>query len=69
MPEELDVAPVLDNWSLGMTRKAPALTGTVSGHPKIKDGMLHSSELMIIDPNRRWARTLSRFYVLGAKAP
>ncbi|KFC66253.1 hypothetical protein FF80_02514 [Devosia sp. LC5] len=69
MPQDLDVAPLLENWNLGMTRRAPALTGIVSGHPKIEDGTLHSSELMIIDPSRRWARTLSRFYLLGAKAP
>ena len=61
---ELSSAPVLDNWSLG-TRPQYALLGTASGHPGIADGHVLTSPLVYLDPNRCWARTWGRYYILG----
>ena len=43
-----------------------SLEGMAVGLPKVADGPVYTTEVWIIDPKRRWARTLSRYYVLGA---
>lgn len=61
-------APSLSGWGfaghfdIGLVQ----LTGTVVGHPRIPDARLvRTSMLLALDTrNVRWARTLSRFYVL-----
>lgn len=63
--ERLDQAPILFEWKLRMN-PLPHLLGTVMGHPKIADGSIcRTSEVIIIDVARRYARTFSRFYRLG----
>lgn len=63
--EELRRAPLLDQWSFGFL-PAPCLVGAIYGHPALRArAKVHTSELVIIDPNRQWARTWSRLYRLG----
>ncbi len=57
-------APVIEGWSTA-PYQAICLSGRVSGHPTIRSGPLVSSQVYMLDPDRRWARTLSRFYRLG----
>ena len=61
----LSAAPLLHGW--GTARKpVSCLTGKVYGHPKLGDGRIAlTSEIFAIDRERRWVRTLSRFYALG----
>jgi len=42
----------------------PHLVGIVLGHPLLRDGEIWTSELLTYDPERGYARTLSRFYRL-----
>jgi len=68
IPEDFLETAHLDEW--GVTRRTfTALEGTVSGHPELPIGdWIKTSELMAFGPERRWARTLSRYYTLGAPA-
>lgn len=68
IPADLMETAHLDEW--GVTRRTfTALEGTVSGHPELSIGdWITTSELMAYGPERRWARTLSRYYVLGTPA-
>jgi len=63
--EDLASAPIVDGWRFGI-RVMTSLEGTSIGHPRVPDGPLYTTEAWVIDPARRWARTLSRYYVLGA---
>ena len=59
---DLTDAPTLDEWFLMW----PALAGFVTGHPMIADGdFCITSPVLILDRTERWARTVSRFYILG----
>ncbi|SFM71516.1 hypothetical protein SAMN05192568_104911 [Methylobacterium pseudosasicola] len=40
----------------------PHLVGIALGHPLLRDGQIWTSELLTYDPERGYARTLSRFY-------
>jgi len=62
-PEELAFAPRIDRWR-PCVRAEPALTGFISGHP-IVHGMSVTSGIFILDPERGFARTFSRYYQLG----
>jgi hypothetical protein len=62
---ELEAAPIIDGWRFGC-RTLTSLEGTSIGHPRLPDGPVHTTDLWVIDSKRRWARTLSRYYVLGA---
>jgi hypothetical protein len=42
----------------------PALAGFAIGHPILGTQQITTSQLFAIDPNGRWARTFSRYYVL-----
>jgi hypothetical protein len=64
---QLDIAPRLENWTYG-TRLTTCLGGEVTDHPVLGTRPVLSSELFAIDPKRRWARTFTRFYVLGERA-
>jgi hypothetical protein len=64
--EDLETAPVIDGWVFGQ-RSMTTMVGTLIGHPRLPDGAVHTTEVWAIDPCRRWARTLSRFYVLGTR--
>ncbi len=63
--QELRSYPLLDNWSFGFL-PTPCLVGAVYQHPALGGrANIHTSELVLIDPARRWARTWYRFYRLG----
>lgn len=66
--EHLRAAPRIERWSLGLL-PTPCLLGTAFGHPLLGSGRhVHTSMLILIDPEAGWARTLSRFYRLGVRA-
>jgi hypothetical protein len=66
---DLADAPSLDCWS-PTTRQTPALFGLASGHPRIGNNRATlTSKVFAIDPDRRWARTRSRWYRLGDALP
>lgn len=62
----LSSAPLLERWE-AVPYEAISLAGWVTGHPTIRTGPLVSSQVFMLDPYRRWARTLSRFYRLGSR--
>lgn len=66
-PRDLDFAPALDDWSAGLALgNFYNLDGVVSGHPIIDDGdVVFTSPLLNLAEDLTWARTLSRFYILG----
>jgi hypothetical protein len=66
-PVELAAAPVLDKWELAPFACA-ALRGEVEGHPVLGSRWILTSPLYAMDEHQRWARTLSRFYLLGRRA-
>lgn len=63
---ELAVAPMLDRW-LVTSRPAYCLVGEASGHPLLAGSgrRVVTSDLVLIDGERGWARTRSRWYRLG----
>lgn len=66
-PPDLRDAPLIDDWSVFRSGDASFLVGRVTGHPNIADGHLARTSLLVaMDGARSWARTLSRFYSLGA---
>lgn len=72
IPEELleGSAPILNRWSLAV-RASVCLEGLVSGHPALtgQDRAIRTSELWDLDAEAGWARTYSRWYRLGQRAP
>ncbi|MHA3980900.1 DUF6634 family protein [Halovulum sp. GXIMD14794] len=66
-PDTLAAAPLLDPWQVAVSPRAPVaiLLGSVTGHPRLPDGPVETSVLLALDPQGRWARTLSRWYRLG----
>lgn len=63
-PADLHAAPVVDRWQWS-SRSMRTVVGTLQGHPRLPDGPVHTTEIWTVDLGRRWARTLSRYYVLG----
>jgi hypothetical protein len=65
---DLEDAPVLQHWTR-VSRPVAALRGDVIGHPLLGTGTdIVTSEVYLLDPVDRWARTLSRRYRLGPPA-
>jgi hypothetical protein len=64
---KLAAAPVLDKWELAPFACA-ALRGEVDGHPLLGSRWILTSPLYAMDEHHTWARTLSRFYLLGRRA-
>lgn len=63
--DQLQDAPALRSWSFDR-RHRPCLKGMIYDHPLIGQGRIGiTSEIYAIDPERRWVRTLSRYYELG----
>ena len=60
----LQAAPVADDWTFG-SRPVPMIFGHVFGHPRLATGPVCTTEVIALDLQAGWARTLSRFYVLG----
>jgi hypothetical protein len=68
VPRSLDLmsAPAIDQWSFGLV-PARCIVGSVRGHPILSNrARVHTSQLVLIDPENGWARTWSRYYRLGA---
>lgn len=59
--EELAAAPIMEDWRL-VPHAGLALKGTVAS---LAPGNLTSSEVYILDPAARYARTFTRLYRLG----
>ncbi|WP_074471579.1 DUF6634 family protein [Bosea sp. BIWAKO-01] len=60
-------APTIDRWWVG-TRAERCLIGEVSEHPELPGigRPIATSGLFFLDAQRGWARTISRWYRLGA---
>lgn len=65
---ELIIAPRLERWTQIRGSKSTRLRGEVTGHPVLDDQRIFTSPLLVLDRNKQWARTTSRFYVLGEPA-
>lgn len=64
--EELSQAPHLSNWVFGeIDGGFRRLGGIVTGHPRIRDGWIWTSVVLFVSPDKKWARTVSRYYNLG----
>jgi len=65
--DELAAAPLLEFWCVVVDQPYPILQGIVGGHPHLEDGaMIGTSPVLWLAEDRSAARTLSRFYRLGA---
>ena len=63
--EELDKAPLLNNWRLIGT----SLYGHVTGHPRLGDRPnVRTSVVLDLEIEAGWARTLNTLYRLGRPA-
>jgi hypothetical protein len=65
---DLEYAPLLVDWRLMLAPSGLSLAGFVAGHPLLGARQIMTSPLWVLDPELRWARTLSRFYRLGVPA-
>ena len=64
-PSETDIAdaPVLDCWRPLISRKGNmTIWSLVSGHPRLGNNQITTSQLVAIDAAQGWARTASRWY-------
>lgn len=64
--DELAEAPIIHGYEIEH-RLAPVLRGLIFGHPLLGTTIGTTSDLWFIAPDKRWVRTLSRFYRLGDK--
>lgn len=68
-PAELAAAPFLQDWSLCQHPEigGSVLSGSVFDHPSISDGTrIVTSHVAVLDEEGAcWARTISRYYLLG----
>lgn len=65
--EDLSDAPMLDCWRPFFSRQGtPILWGIGSGHPSLRDNdHITTSQLVALDGQNIWARTVSRWYRLA----
>lgn len=64
--QEIDAAPKMSGWVLApLGGGLHQLVGLVAGHPNIADGTCSTSAVLVMDPDKKWARTVSRLYALG----
>lgn len=64
---DLASAPVLDRWfAMEDPLGRVMLFGRVSGHPRLGDRNIHTSQIFGLDAAGKWARSLNRWYSLGA---
>lgn len=61
--QDLENAVVMRNFMIGQ-HQVPCLIGLAAGHPRLGTRLVTTSQLFYIDPDRKWARTFSRFYRL-----
>jgi hypothetical protein len=62
---ELANAPLLVDWRCVLSAAGLRLLGRVTGHPRLGDTDVMTSQLWAADSDGTWIRTLSRFYRLG----
>ncbi|MFC5738825.1 DUF6634 family protein [Sinirhodobacter huangdaonensis] len=63
---DLSTAPKLNLWIPQVNYRGElVLEGEVKAHPILGDDVIITSPLIALDPDRRWARTTSRWYRLG----
>ena len=65
VPSQADLAdaPVLDCWRPLISHRGDLiLWGMVSGHPRLGNNQITTSQLVAIDAAQGWARTASRWY-------
>jgi hypothetical protein len=67
-PFALRDAPLLENWAAVLAPVGVCLIGLASGHPMLGDRPIVTSPLYAADPEGRWVRSTSRFYLLGKSA-
>ncbi|WP_371170032.1 DUF6634 family protein [Aliiroseovarius sp. 2305UL8-7] len=67
-PSNLAIAPRLERWRTVTDRNSTRLRGEVTGHPILFDQRIVTSPLLALDQDKKWARTISRYYVLGEPA-
>jgi hypothetical protein len=65
---DLAIAPRLERWAQIRDSRSTRLRGEVTGHPILDDQRILTSPLLVLDCCKQWARTMSRFYVLGEPA-
>ena len=65
---DLANAPRLERWAKIRDSRSTRLRGEVTGHPVLDDQRIFTSPLLVLDHCKQWARTTSRFYVLGEPA-
>lgn len=66
-PQDLENAVVLRDFMIGQ-HQVPCLVGRAENHPRLGTRMITTSQLFLVDPNGKWARTFSRFYRLDNDA-
>ncbi|WP_045389935.1 DUF6634 family protein [Falsirhodobacter sp. alg1] len=67
---ELDSAPDLDLWRPQITVIGElVLEGDVRGHPILGNNTIITSPVIALDPDDRWARTVSSWYRLRRHHP
>jgi len=66
-PEVLAAAPLLEGWIITCISESRfVLEGVVTGHPRLPDGHLVSTSVIVsLAHDDTWARTVSRYYRLG----
>lgn len=66
-PEDANIdAPCLDGWTPVLRGAQLSLAGNVEGHPALGKTQIVTSPLIHVSEDDQWARTLSRWYRLGA---
>ncbi|MCR0983146.1 DUF6634 family protein [Roseomonas populi] len=63
-PHDIGASPLVERWH-SVARTVPTIVGVGQGHPRLADGFVQTTEIIALDLVGRWARTLSRYYVLG----
>jgi hypothetical protein len=61
-------APLLHDWTLVSAPDGVRLEGVVEGHPIFGSRPISTSPLWLLNTEKNWARSLSRFYRLGSAA-
>ena len=65
-PDALARAPLLDDWRPLIDRDgAPLLWGKVSDHPELGSRRVITSQLIALNAEAGWARSLNRWFRLG----
>lgn len=58
-------APMMDDYLIVLQGQKMNLHGWADGHPRLGTGRVQTSLLIHISEDKKWARTLSRWYMLG----